>query len=753
MGVKLPWPHIRDPQLASLTSAVRAAVVFPAVFAFASQVIGQPQTALFAAFGCYAMLALADFGGRPAVRLLAYLTLAIAGAVLVVLGTLCSHGVWLAAGAMAVTGFVILLAGVINGYFAAGGTAAILAFVLAVSVPAPLSVAGWRLAGWGLAAAAAIAAVMLIWPPRARATLCGEAAGACLVLADLADALATEPATVVARRARAQEAVDALRTRLAAAPHRLAGPVGPAAALAALIDELGWLCSSLTAMADSAPAELCRQQNAEALVAVAATLRDSASRMSGRRDLPGTGRLATAQAAVAATLARRIAQLPPAHDDQDLESLLGRAFQVHAIAHTTLQIAGYATAAGRRGGTAGPRDQPLAPARHPGAAGRLARARAAMNAVRAAPAGHASVRSVWFRNSLRGAAGLALAVLIAQRSGLQYSFWVVLGALSVLRSNALGTSRSVLGALTGTAAGIGVGAALLIPLGAHDAVPWALLPPAVLLAAYTPRAASFAVGQAAFTVALLVLFNIIDPAGWTVGLIRIQDVAVGCAVSLAVGLVFWPRGAGALLRGQLADAYARTAGYAMAAVEGLTGRSRPGDQDPAAAAATAAVHRLDDVYRAYLAERGGKRMDPESAARLVAGAARMLHAGRSLAALSWRAADGQDPRPCSQCLGEDAQALRSWYVTFSSSLARAAAIPAPQPHDPESHRRLLSCARTAIVSGRGHSALSALWAHQHLDALWRLESHLGRQPAREPARPPAGRTPVAGPYHRKEEPA
>jgi hypothetical protein len=150
MGVKLPWPHIGDPQLASLTSAVRAAVVFPVVFAFASQVIGQPQTALFAAFGCYAMLALADFSGRPAVRLLAYLALAIGGAVLVVLGTLCSRGVWLAAGAMAVTGFVILLAGVINGYFAAGGTAAILAFVLAVSIPVPVSVAGWRLrrTGW-----------------------------------------------------------------------------------------------------------------------------------------------------------------------------------------------------------------------------------------------------------------------------------------------------------------------------------------------------------------------------------------------------------------------------------------------------------------------------------------------------------------------------------------------------------------------------------------------------------------------------
>ena len=40
--------------------------------------------------------------------------------------------------------------------------------------------------------------------------------------------------------------------------------------------------------------------------------------------------------------------------------------------------------------------------------------------------------SVWLQNSLRGAAGLAIAVYIAQRTGVQHGFWVVLGTLSVL---------------------------------------------------------------------------------------------------------------------------------------------------------------------------------------------------------------------------------------------------------------------------------------------------------------------------------
>ena len=63
-----------------------------------------------------------------------------------------------------------------------------------------------------------------------------------------------------------------------------------------------------------------------------------------------------------------------------------------------------------------------------------------------------------------------------------------------------------------------------------------------------PPTISFAAGQAAFTLTLLILFNILAPEGWKIGLVRIEDIALGSAVSLAVGLLFWPRGAGAALR-------------------------------------------------------------------------------------------------------------------------------------------------------------------------------------------------------------
>src|SRR5438045_8751784 len=110
-----------------------------------------------------------------------------------------------------------------------------------------------------------------------------------------------------------------------------------------------------------------------------------------------------------------------------------------------------------------------------------------------------------------------------------------------------------------------MGALLALGLGPHEAVLWGVLPVAILLAAYAPRAISFAAGQAGFTVTLFILFNIIQPVGWRVGVVRVEDVAIGFAISLGVGLLFWPRGAAALLREQLADAFARGIGYVVIA--------------------------------------------------------------------------------------------------------------------------------------------------------------------------------------------
>ena len=113
---------------------------------------------------------------------------------------------------------------------------------------------------------------------------------------------------------------------------------------------------------------------------------------------------------------------------------------------------------------------------------------------------HASFRSVWFLNSLRGSLALAAAVLVADLSGVQHAFWVVLGTLSVLRTNAASTESTALRALGGTVAGFVLGALLLLGIGTSTPALWAALPIAVAVAAYAPGTLPFAFGQAAFTI-------------------------------------------------------------------------------------------------------------------------------------------------------------------------------------------------------------------------------------------------------------
>jgi uncharacterized membrane protein YccC len=244
---------------------------------------------------------------------------------------------------------------------------------------------------------------------------------------------------------------------------------------------------------------------------------------------------------------------------------------------------------------------------------------------------HASFRSVWFLNSLRGSLALAAAVLVADISGVQHGFWVVLGTLSVLRTNAASTESTALRALGGTMLGFVLGALLLLGIGTSPAALWVALPIAVAVAAYAPGVLPFTIGQAAFTVVVLVLFNLLAPAGWKVGLLRIEDVAIGCLVSLVVGVLFWPRGASSVVGDDLADAFRRGAAYLTQAVDWALG-SRDAPPDAGAAAVTAGI-RLDEALRGFLAEQGAKRVSKEDLWMLVMASTRLRLTAYSLAGM------------------------------------------------------------------------------------------------------------------------
>jgi hypothetical protein len=119
--------------------------------------------------------------------------------------------------------------------------------------------------------------------------------------------------------------------------------------------------------------------------------------------------------------------------------------------------------------------------------------------------------------------------------------------------------------------------------------------------------------------------------GWTVGLLRVEDVAIGCAVSFAVGVLLWPRGVVAVVSTDLADAFRSGAEFLTEAVDWAL--SEVVVPPAAAIAASSAGIRLDDALRGYLTEQGSKRLSKEDLWTLVNASTRLRLTAHSLATL------------------------------------------------------------------------------------------------------------------------
>jgi uncharacterized membrane protein YccC len=340
---------------------------------------------------------------------------------------------------------------------------------------------------------------------------------------------------------------------------------------------------------------------------------------------------------------------------------------------------------------------------------------------------------VWFRNSVRGAIGLAGAVAVVEVTDVQHGFWVVLGTLSVLRSSALGTGATVVRAVGGTALGVVVGSAIMVGVGDRTELLWALLPLAVLISGIAPSMISFVAGQAAFTLLVVILFNIIAPIGWRVGLTRIEDVAIGCGVSLVVGFLFWPRGATAALGRALSDAFVASSGYLADAVDRLSMTSRHVDTDAGRQASHRAYLLLDDAFRQFFTERGAKVVSVETITRLFAGSNRLRVAAYTLATLPVRAPAPGQPEVQSVAVAEavlrDSYASsHRWYQEFADLLAdRRDTMVLPPRHDDVLHEVLGSAFDDVTSQHRGdrlQTTLQMLWADELLEDQSHLQADL-----------------------------
>jgi uncharacterized membrane protein YccC len=690
--------------------AVRATIVIPFLFLLAFKVISDPQMTLFAVFGGFATLTVTSFGGSRRDKAVAHIGLALAGSAAITVGTLASGSAWLAAVVTLPVAFAIYFAGLARPNVAAGVTGCLFAWVLPVASTGGTGVLLSRLEGWWLASAAGTLAVLLLSARSPGDRLRAQAAKLADLLADQVEATVQGSSTDASAAAMLAADHEVMNT-FVVTPYR---PIGLAAAdqgLAALIHILEW-CTSLVSEAsdDHVDPSAMPAADRDLLTLSAHGLRQVAAVLSGQQARPDVERVWEGRLASAQNLN------VPAPDPATAARQADYAYHAQAIGIATSAAMGEALIAARLAtpATVAARrrrwftDLPQTPeSQQPTWPGTATRTLGTVST-------HASLRSAWFRNSARGAVAVAAAVAVAKLTDVQHAFWVVLGTLSVLRTSASATGATAMRGILGQIIGFAVGAALLVGIGTSPTALWIAFPLAVLVAAYTPGTAPFAAGQAAFTVTIVVLYNILAPAGWRVGLLRLEDVAIGCAVSFVVGYLFWPHGVSSVVGDDLADAFRSGSDYLTEAASWALGDR---DQRPLRVEAVVATgNRLDEAVRGFLTEQGSKRLSKTDLWALFTAAMRLQLTARSMASLPGRPQAHGDDCGLHAALRRQLAGLSGFYDRLATLVDKPAEDAPPPKTLALPASGLASTARSPCGESSAYRS-DALWVGLHLDHL------------------------------------
>jgi uncharacterized membrane protein YccC len=206
-----------------------------------------------------------------------------------------------------------------------------------------------------------------------------------------------------------------------------------------------------------------------------------------------------------------------------------------------------------------------------------------------------------------GAAGVVTEVLPLLRS-----YWVILTVVIVLKPDFGSVFVRAVQRGIGTVLGAVLGAVILavVPYG-----PWLLLPFAIL-AALLPygRSRNFGLLSVFLTPLVVLLIDLLAPAGWRLALDRLVDTLLGCAIVLLIGYAPWPSSWHADLPRHFAAAVYDVCWYVEAALcDAAQAGLRPGRAD-ASLARRQAYRALTDLR----AEFDRSMSEPAAASRQVA---------------------------------------------------------------------------------------------------------------------------------------
>jgi uncharacterized membrane protein YccC len=559
-GPSRPLWHATSRRSLAFGRALRTAIVVMIAFSVGRWALHDVTIAVFATFTGLALTGIADFGGTYSGRVGAIAASVISGIGLTALGTRISDDrTWVVCASMFVVAGVVALAGLLGGYAAAASNALILFYVVAAGTPAHPSAIAARVAGVGFGGVIALVASVGLWPAAPRPLALRRLGDATLLMASRLRVLASGMASP-----RRDATVTNVRATVEALADRPASPTRPQRAELYLVNDLERL-DGLVARLEVDPTTGMQQR--AALASAAATLSACGAALSG--DAPVVDRPAPAPQIADLSLVARLNGVTSAID-------------THTRAALGMPLGSILDAFSLEDGRAGRSDFGHG----------LRRVRASL-----------TWRSVHARDALRLGVGLALATGIAHAFSLQHGFWVAFATLTVIKSNVRATGRSVGQAVLGTVVGFAVATLVITVFGSNVFAYALLLPVTVTMAIYANVAVNFVLGQAGFTVVIVVLFNILGPAGWRVGVVRVEDVVAGGIAGLLIGALAWPRGASAEIGPASSELVRSSMEYLALTVRRAVTGGLQGDPSVARRAAMSAAARAEDTYAQLLAER------------------------------------------------------------------------------------------------------------------------------------------------------
>ncbi len=685
---------MHDPGHLILRRALRVALLVPVTYFVVQLLLGWSNAALASAFACFSMLAFADLGGPRRERMTANALLGINGVVLVALGSYLGQWQVAVVCATLVIVFVIAYSAVLRGYFAAATAAAILPWVFAATAAPDPELTIHRATGWAIGAAVATIGSGTLWPVFLRSSVRLHLAD---VLAAAADVLTNieNPEQRAVAFTKLREADASLH---AAYDGRLARPGAGTSrdrSVMQAIDETGRLITTLEFTHDYEP-EL-GLIDAALNAAMVSTLRDCARALQTGDVIPDLAGLDAQRALHEEALAQWCNRTLRAGQSQKVRPGVEASATVRMISLTVAAMTIYVR------GAMDPAKSVSAQAQKDEAtdhvvtfAGHHVLEPDRRVSPRALLERQFTFRSPWMRTAIRTSVAITLTVYIVTLLGAEHGFWAALGALVALKFDASGTQRMAWQMVLGTIIGFAVGGGLILLAGEHPLRLWLLLPMVTFLAAYTPGAVSFVIGQASFSVFVIILLGITSPGKLNTAEWRLADVLIGIGVSLFVSLLMWPHGVAPMVYKNARKAIYAATNYLMYGYERMVdGPASNAHGDSLARESTNCVQRANESFDLAFSQQGPGLADSRVLVTTINVATAFNYFGEVLSGLSQA---GRLPDSCAAS-GDSMLAAAHRVGTRIIVLVNAMDNSAPAPEDPAStdqHRASLERLRAAI---------------------------------------------------------